>query len=294
MIIVKLSGGLGNQLFQYSFGRYLSLKHNAELKFDDNLSISKLNFTSRSLGLSKYKLDLKFANKKELNQYKFFKNGILARLERKIIQKNPFLNRNVIVEESFKILNKEELPDNCYFDGYWQSQYYFDTISALIRKDLELNFELSEANKILEYQIINSTSVSLHIRRGDYISINSNKKIYSTCSLEYYQKAISHIKQKFTDVNFFIFSDDINWAKENFTTDNFTIVDINYDNPHADLYLMSKCKHNIIANSSFSWWGAWLNCFEKKIVITPKEWYIDKKTNSNAIKSLIPKDWVII
>lgn len=294
MIIVKLSGGLGNQLFQYSFGRYLSLKHNVELKFDANLSLNNANFTSRSLGLSKFKIDLNFANRHELEKYKLLNNGILARLERKIIQKIPFLNKKNIVEEPFKILDKEMLPDNCYYDGYWQSEYYFETISVLIRKDLDLNLDLNEANRILENQIINSTSVSIHIRRGDYISITSNKKIYSICSLEYYKRAISHFNQKFKDPTFFVFSDDINWVTENFKGENLKIVDINQDNPHADLYLMSKCKHNIIANSSFSWWGAWLNSFEDKEIISPKEWYLNAKTNDNALRSLIPNDWVII
>lgn len=292
MIIVKLSGGLGNQLFQYSFGRYLSLKHGTELKFDSHLRINNPNFTPRSLGLSKYKLNLSFVNDEELKKYKLFNNGFMARLERKIIQKIPFLNKRMRVEDTFKIIKKEVLSNECYYDGYWQSEYYFDSIADLIRRDLQLNFELDEANKIIENQINNSASVSLHIRRGDYLAVSSNAKIYNVCSLEYYQSAMNYLNDKYKELTFFIFSDDISWAKENFKNGNFKIVDINQNNPHADLYLMSKCKHNIIANSSFSWWGAWLNSFEDKVVVSPKKWYKDSTTNKNAINSIIPNSWI--
>ncbi|MFH6999047.1 alpha-1,2-fucosyltransferase [Flavobacterium sp. FlaQc-57] len=294
MIIVKLSGGLGNQLFQYSFGRFLSLKYKTELKFDPQLNIVASDFTPRLLGLSKYNIDLSFAEKDEARKYKFFKNDLLSKIERKLVQNLPFFNKRFVVEKGFDIINKNNLIDNCYYDGYWQSHYYFDSIAKILENDLQLNFELSEANKEFEKEIKQTNSISLHIRRGDYLSIASNSKIYSICTQEYYQKAIDFFKQKFENPVFFVFSDDINWVNENFKGNVFKIVDINQDDPSSDLYLMSKCKHNVIANSSFSWWGAWLNSNSGKIVISPKDWYVNEETNNKALASLILKDWIII
>jgi len=294
MIIVKLSGGLGNQLFQYSFGRYLSLKYDTELKFDVQLNIEASDFTPRLLGLSSYKVDLNFATSNEIKKYKIFNEGYLSILERKIIQKIPFLNKKMIIEKPFKVINKENLYNDCYYEGYWQSEYYFESIKDIIRHDFRLNFDLNEANKVIANDISDSFSVSLHIRRGDYLSVNSNAKIFSICSLKYYQDAINFFKNKYETPFFYIFSDDILWAKENFVGENFVIVDINQDDPHSDMYLMSQCKHNIIANSSFSWWGAWLNHNENKIVVVPKHWYRDVDKNANAVFSLIPENWLIV
>ena len=294
MIIVKLSGGLGNQLFQYSFGRYLSLKHNTELKLDIQLNINASDFTPRLLGLSKYNIDLNFATNNEIESYKFFKTGSLSRIERKLNQRFPFINKRYVVEKPFAILNNDLLLDDCYYEGYWQSEYYFKSIKNILINDLQFNFDLNESNKLLVEDISNSMSVSLHIRRSDYLSVSSNAKIFSICTLKYYQDAISYFNLKFGKPIFYIFSDDIAWVKENFVGENFVIVDINQDDPHSDMYLMSQCKHNIIANSTFSWWGAWLNSTEDKVVISPKEWYRNKEINTNAILSLIPKEWAVI
>lgn len=294
MIIVKLSGGLGNQLFQYSFGRYLSLKYKTELKFDIKLNSNASDFTPRLLGLSKYNTDLNFADKEEIRKYKFFVDGYLSRLERKIIQVFPFLNRKFIIERPGHVLEESSFADNCYYDGYWQSEIYFNSISEILQSELKLNEDLSTANKEIVNEILKLNAISLHIRRGDYISVNSNAKIFAICTIDYYQKAIDYFNLKFTNPVFYIFSDDIEWAKNNFKESNFKIVDINENNPQADLYLMSLCKHNIIANSSFSWWGAWLNTNQGKIVVSPAKWYNNEETNTKAVESLIHKDWIII
>lgn len=294
MIIIKLSGGLGNQLFQYSFGRYLSLKYKTELKFDIQLNSNASDFTPRLLGLSKYNIDLHFADKEEIRKYKFFKDGYLSRIERKMTQIFPFLNKKFIIEKPFHILDECSFANNCYYDGYWQSEIYFNSIKEILQADLKFNEDLDFANEELANEILKSNAISLHIRRGDYLSVNSNSKIFAICTIDYYQKAIDYFNLKFTNPVFYIFSDDIEWAKNNFKKSNFKIVDINSNNPQADLYLMSLCKHNIIANSSFSWWGAWLNPNKEKTVIYPERWYIDENMNKKAILSLIPNTWKII
>lgn len=294
MIIVKLSGGLGNQLFQYSFGRYLSLKHNTELKLDLKLNSKASDFTTRSLGLSKYNCDFTLVESNEIKRHKFFETGNLSRIERKINQVFPFFNKRYVVEKPFDILNKNLLINDCYYDGYWQSEYYFKSIRNIIINDLQFNFNLNESNKLLVVGISNSMSVSLHIRRSDYLSVSSNAKIFSICTLKYYQDAMNYFNLKFEKPIFYIFSDDIAWVEENFVGENFVIVDVNQDDPHLDMYLMSQCKHNIIANSSFSWWGAWLNSNKSKMVVAPKKWYADNDVNNKAVYSLIPKNWLLI
>lgn len=294
MIIIRLSGGLGNQLFQYSFGRYLSIKLETELKFDIQLNTSASDFTPRLLGLSKYNTNLCLASKKEINRYKIFNGGYLSRIERKLSQTFPFLNKKYIIEKPFEIVDTDLFFDDCYYDGYWQSENYFKSIADIIRSDLQLKLDLDVKNNCMAEEISKSISVSLHIRRGDYISVNSNSKIFSICTLQYYQKAIEFFNLKFGSPIFYIFSDDIKWVKERFQGDAFRIVDMNQGNPHADLYLMSLCKHNIIANSSFSWWGAWLNNNKDKKVVSPEKWYNDKIMNSKAVFSLIPESWIII
>jgi hypothetical protein len=125
----------------------------------------------------------------------------------------------------------------------------------------------------------------LHIRRGDYISDKKANSVHGTCDLSYYKKATELICAKFNDAHFFVFSDDISWAKENLNINNTTYID-HKTIPHEDIHLMSLCKHNITANSSFSWWGAWLNQYSKKTVIAPKQWFINKE-NEVACESWI-------
>jgi hypothetical protein len=293
MIVIKLNGGLGNQLFQYAFGRYLASLFKTNVKFDLQFNSNGENYTLRELGLTKFKIDLDIASHEEINNYKLFKNSYLSRFERKLSQLIPFINKRISVEKPFEKIRS--FRDNCYYDGYWQSENYFKPIKDIIRKDLTLNFDLDEANKKFATEISKSTtSISLHVRRGDYLSIESNAKIFNVCDLDYYLRAIEIVKEKIPSPIFYIFSDDIIWAKEIFKDNNFKIVDINPNNPNADMYLMSQCKHNIIANSTFSWWGAWLNTNNQKLVIAPNKWYLNNKLNTKCVRNLIPENWLVI
>jgi len=184
------------------------------------------------------------------------------------------------------------LFNNCYYDGYWQSEKYFKSIEGVLRTELEYKAVLNDENALLLHDIISNESISVHIRRGDYLSVKVNSKLFSTCSIDYYMHAVNYFLNKYSNSVFYIFSDDIDWAKSNFIGDRFRIIDNNFDNPEIDLYLMSKCKHNIIANSSFSWWGAWLNSNPNKIVFAPQSWYKNKLNEST--KDLIPSDWIMI
>lgn len=143
----------------------------------------------------------------------------------------------------------------------------------------------------MQYEIKNSNSVSLHIRRGDYVALSKSKKGHALCPISYYKKAIENIAQKIHNPRFFIFSDDIQWVKENLAIKyNAEYIDFNRDYPERDIILMKHCKHNIIANSSFSWWGAWLNENPNKIVIAPKRWM----NNLESSDDLIEPNWIKI
>ena len=292
MIIVKISGGLGNQLFQFSFGRYLSIKLSTEAKFDIQTISNSNRHTPRSFGLGDLNLKIDIA---ETNNFKninlFIGHELLSKIERKLVQIMPFLNRNYVVQNLYKSqYNKLNYRDNCYYDGYWQSEKYFEPIKDILRKELEFTPILNSHNTAHLNEIKSSRSVSIHIRRGDYISHKSNMDLYKSCSLEYYRAAIDYLENKIAQPLFYIFSDDPEWTKNNFKGEKFRIMDNNSQSPAIDLFLMKKCQHNIIANSSFSWWAAWLNSNSNKIVIAPTKWY----NNNWSDKDIIPESWTKI
>ena len=287
-------------MFQYAMLKNLSKRHNVEMRLD-------LSFLQRAwAGYIKKRYDnSKFIN---FELYPFFieenflfKNDNL--FSEKIYKVNKyfgillfsilsFLQKNHYREQKFNfddtILN---LCDG-YFEWYFQSEKYFIDNEDIIRGDFNFKLQPSEENiKIIEL-IEASNSISLHIRRGDYIS-NPNNAFYNTCDLEYYKKAISLMCEKTENPIFFVFSDDMAWTKANLDTNHLTYyVDVN-DNQHnyEDMRLMSQCKHNIIANSSFSWWWAWLNQNPDKIVIAPDRWFVSSKIDYSDV---VPDSWIKI
>ena len=293
MIIVKLQGGLGNQMFQYAIGRKLSLLNKTELKLDLSFLLDRTprpNFTYRDYNLNIFNLNIEFATQKEI---KLFVNYLDSRIKRKIYT-YLFLGRNnkYIDEKQFTcdpdIL---KLTGNLYLDGYWQTEKYFSDIKDILCNDFTIKISQDKKNQEMIKTIKNTNSVSIHIRRGDYIE---NKQIYNVhgiCDLDYYYNCINLFLKKLKNPHFFIFSDDHRWAKENLKLDcPLTFVDHNdASKNYEDLRLMSQCRHNIIANSTFSWWGAWLNQNPDKIVYAPQKWFSDSSRNT---KDLIPDEWI--
>ena len=292
MVVVKLFGGLGNQLFQYSFGKYLANQLNTSVRFDVQTDVILSNFTPRGLGLSAFNIKIDLATNENINEMKFFSNGFFEKVERKVTQKFPSLRNTYFVESlSHRLIEPMFIRDNCYYEGYWQAYEYL-TLNEKIcfNSDILAGSNISGNQIELINEIKTTDSVSLHIRRGDYISIKVNSKIFQICTLDYYQNAIAFIEKKIENPVFFVFSDEIEWAKENLRGDNFVFVTGN--EPSTDLYFMSLCKHNIIANSTFSWWGAWLNQDRNKIVIAPNQWYVGELNDS--FRNLIPQCWIRI
>jgi hypothetical protein len=288
MIVVKLMGGLGNQMFQYALGRKLSISNKVPLKFDLtflNDRTFKENFTYRDFELNKFNLEIEYANKEEINYFQKQNNLFNFYQYHFGLKKN-----NLYITEKNKFHNFEKLYNNLYLDGFWQSELYFKDIRIVLLKDFQFKNINNENEKILD-KIMSTNSISVHIRRGDYVNNKIINNYHGTCPLEYYEESIKYFKERVIEPTFYFFSDDINWAKEAFGIQkNYVYIDINNNiNNQLDMFLMSNCIYNIIANSSFSWWAAWLNQNSQKLTLAPKKWF-----EQNEPSNIIPENWIRI
>ena len=285
MLIIKLKGGLGNQLFQYAFGRLIALRRGEDLKLDKDI-LGQRGDTYRAYGLDNFNIRAEIASREEVLKVKY-PYGLISKALR--FFKAKFLRIFHIGFEARMLKTKAR-----YLEGFFQSYKYLESIRRELLEEITLkdkSFELKYFAILQE--IKTSESVALHIRRGDYVNNPATKKAHFICDLSYYQKAINLIKEKLNEKNltpkFFVFSDDINWAKENFKLFDFIFVSRPEFLDPEELILMSKAKHNIISNSSFSFWSAWLNSNPEKIVIAPALW---NRKYRRAYKDLIPEDWL--
>lgn len=284
MVIVKIKGGLGNQMFGYAYAKALH-QHGYDVKLDT--SAYQTYTLHGGYLLDHYQIDLMVAKQNEISDFNV--HSFLSKIKNKLHIFNPKVVQEKSLQYDIKMLNP---LDNKYIDGYFQTEQYFTDIRALILKQFALKTALSNYSKKIENQILQSdVSISLHVRRGDYTN-NTNMQIHGVCNLSYYQDAIKLFYKKFDSINFFIFSDDMNWVRENLNLKDAIYVHSEEKRiPHEDIYLMSLCKHNIIANSSFSWWGAWLNKNDNKIVLAPIKWFADQKLRNEA-SDIIPTTWI--
>ncbi len=292
MIIVQISGGLGNQLFQYALGRQLALKHNTTLKLDiDIYQNPPPGSTKRQFELHNINIKAGIATTEEITKIKrAHLNGLFKSIYWRTQYMKPYYKRDIIKEKT-NLFDRNILQSSnfIYLEGYWQSEKYFTSIKDYLLKEFKPKHPLNEKENAYLNRIISSNSCSVHIRRGDYISNLKLHDIYKNIPFEYFEEAINIIKEKESNPLFFIFTDDLDWARKSFDKiNNIIFVDIN--DACKSIYLMSYCKHNIISNSTFSWWGAWLNQNEKKIVISPKEWF----TAQSVLKmdDLIIDTWI--
>jgi len=282
MIIVRFIGGLGNQMFQYAF--YRRLKEQYKLVKADITGFKKYTLHNGYELERVFNIKADFATIDEIESVmELYKKNILDRLKRKVFG----IRKTHITESRYKedYLKK----GNLYLDGYWQGEKYFITCEKIVRNDFQFRSDLSDKNRAMISNIATTNSISVHVRRGDYL----NLPMYFKCDSNYYKRAVDIIKERATNPYYFIFSDDISWVKCNidFGKQAFYVDYNNSASSFEDMRLMSFCKHNIIANSSFSWWGAWLNQNTNKIVIAPKIWFNDEKKNSET-KDLIPDGWI--
>lgn len=289
MIITRLCGGLGNQLFQYAFARRIAYINNVPLKIDVSLFDQD---ELRSYKLSHFQIVAELATSTDLE---FFINaqsrGVTARFINKC---RPYYKRYYIKEKSCDFdANLLKSSGRVFLEGYWQSEKYFCDIDSILRSEFILKKEFDEGNKLILEKIRSVNAVCLHVRRGDYVSNPETYRAFGVCSLEYYKNAVTMIENLVTVPHFFVFSDDPAWAQENIKLSHpMTFVTHNgAERDYEDLCLMAACKHYIIANSSFSWWAGWLGNYAGKIVIAPKRWVNDPSFNS---PNRIPKAWLKI
>ena len=279
MLIIRIIGGLGNQMFQYAYAKALQQK-GYKVKID--ISAFDTYKLHGGYQLDKFDLDLEAAAKEEIKS--FYKKDIVSQILNRLNIKNTIIKENGLAFK--KRLLKPS--DNTYIQGYFQSEQYLSNLDN-INEIFTINKEISNYSKDIKKLILDSTnSCSIHIRRGDYI----DDPIFEVCEVDYYDKAMNFISKKTTDITYFVFSNDVQWVKENIKADNIIYVDSPEPRiPHEDIYLMSLCTNNIIANSSFSWWGAFLNQNKNKLVIAPKNWFKTAKKIKQA-KDLVPKTWI--
>jgi hypothetical protein len=301
MVIVDIYGGLGNQMFQYAIGRHLAQILGTKLKYDYSWNLIRPDFNSNDIPAIFDIFNVKGERATILEIIKFKAPGNRNYFIRKslyVINKciRGFQVKCNVINESDFHFNEDILltSDNCYLSGYWQSEKYFKGIENLIREDFQMKPKMDEKNLRIAKKIFQTESVSIHLRGRDYITKEEVNRKHFTCDYSYYEKGISLINKKILNPHFFIFSDDPIWAKAFLKKiDNATFVEGNSWNKssYEDLRLMSLCKHNIIANSSFSWWGAWLNQSPEKIIIAPKKWFNDITIDTSDI---IPDNWIRI
>jgi Glycosyl transferase family 11 len=284
VILLRLSGGLGNQLFQYAAGRQLADLHQSELVLDTHwyTHIPKLD-TPRTYELGHYPVRARETT--VLESYWCRLHG--GRISRRL----PFLPRRWkhFSEKGFSFDSAFlRLPDETYLDGYWQSYRYFEGVASLIRTELTPSLVMGANDRAIANLMNSTQSISIHVRRGDYVN-NAASAQHGVCGLDYYHRAVNHLLDRVQPAHFFVFSDDPMWTRENLLlpADTTYVEHNDASTAFQDLRLMSLCKHHIVANSSFSWWGAWLNSDPGKVVVCPKQWFADGRDTS----SLPPPDW---
>lgn len=294
MKFVAISGGLGNQMFNYAFCVSLRAKGKKAVLFAPFLNRSK------AYGHQGNELK-KLFNIKSYQGFASVVIGTLLVIYSHLLRFIPVKSRCkfykligiqvISVPENFLYYSEVFLfkHNNELFRGTWQSEKFFSGAAEKIREAFTFNESLlSEQTIKIRNQITIENSVSVHIRRGDYLSDQYRNGFASACTPEYYNSAINNIKNMVDTPHFYIFTDDREWVSENFKYNNSTVIDHNNGKDSwQDMYLMSQCGHNIIANSSFSWWGAWLNENKGKIVIAPKRWW-----SSFEKDDVVPESWI--
>jgi len=293
MVISKLIGGLGNQMFQYGAGRALSLMTDQILLLD--VAGFKKYKLHQGFEINRvFKANVREATDEDVRNVLGWRAGMKTR---KLFNrlKIPILSgSSLAIEPHFnywhELLNQR--VESRYLMGYWQSEKYFKEYETQIRSDFTFSNQLEGFNFELASRLNECQSVSLHVRRGDYVTHKATSKILNLCSIEYYNHAISYISKMIPSAIFFIFSDEPEWVYKNLTLPfNREIICNNHGKySYIDMQLMSLCKHHIISNSTFAWWGAWLNPSKSKVVIAPKKWFMDGRDDSD----LLPAEWIRI
>ncbi len=288
MVIAKLQGGLGNQMFQYAFGKMLAARHNTELKIDitmfptykyhlytlDNLNISAPTATDEEIA--------QFVKKRPLpGRRNILRNLFFADATKYVVEPSFYFTQEMM-----------SLKAPCFVDGYWLTEKYFLEIEDTIRKEFSVRTPLNDYTKRMEEKIRSAKHpVMLHVRRMDFAHDPTMKVNHGTVSQTYYEEAMRLMQERQQDADYFVFSDEPEWARQNIFPKGPTEYigqgpEVNF----MDLYLMSLCEHFILANSTFGWWGAWLSkSYRNNLTIMPS-----RMTNKMDTRDLLCPGWTVL
>lgn len=284
MVVVRLRGGLGNQMFQYAAGRRLALHLGTELKLDATAYAAD---GDRHYGLAPFRIVAGVATPRQVDHW-LGRGGLRTRLSARLPGRRLL---QPVAEKGFHfdpaVLT---LPDGVYLDGYWQSESYFADVRDQLRQDFTFRHPLHGYNAELAAHIAACTAVSLHVRRGDYVTDARTAAWHGVCSEEFYRRCLARIAARCAAPVFFVFSDDPVWVRSNLPLPGNSVFVNGNDSTQAsaDLHLMSLCRHHVVANSSFSWWGAWLAEQAGQMVLAPKRWF---RTPELDDRDLVPARW---
>jgi hypothetical protein len=286
MLIVRIIGGLGNQMFQYAAGRALAAKYGVPLKLDLRWM---QGYHHRYFLLDKFPILVETPSWKERLKFTWFP-----------FRRRPFFFYSKIIRRFNHLLYIEpsfsynpafwNLGPEIFLFGYFQSPKYFGEYELLIRKDFTYSVNEYLYSKEILDAIHTKGSTALHIRRGDYVKHKATSCSIGICNLDYYIRAVKYLEQ-IIKVRLIVFSDDIEWCKQNVKFNNTIFVEQQYNSPLDDMFLAAQCENMIISNSTFAWWCAWLNPHPTKIVVAPKQWFKNEEMN-NKTYDLISQKWV--
>ena len=289
-VITHIIGGLGNQMFQYAAGYALSRRFNAHLQFD----ISDFSHYSLHNGLELVKVfncPFECASQQAIEAVLGRPTNIKFLDRIKFLAYTRLYPKHILVDR-YRPEDKFKINVPLYMKGYWQNERYFKDYSQDIRKIFSFRSEMNDQNLSTLEKILQGNSISMHVRRGDYITNSKAAAELGSTPMSFFRSAISYMTRKVASPRFFVFSDDIDWARSNLNTGWPTEYIENNQGSFSffDMQLMSQCRHHIITNSSFSWWGAWLNPDPEKIVIGPQKWFASTKRLYNPC----PPEWVLL
>jgi len=289
MIIVRLKGGMGNQMFQYAFGRRIADLHQTQLKLDLSMLLdrNKGDFVYRDYDLSIFNIQPEFVIDPSLLRFLF---KIKSKYTSRIVSKLSVGSKNYIKEKHFHVVEDvlQHPPNNTIYEGWWQSEQYFKSISKDIRKDFFFKQDILSDSLSLYHDIKNTNAVCLNVRRTDFLKIDA----LNTTNLDYFLRSAKYMGEQLTNPVFYIFSDDVEWCIQNIKLE-YPVRIVNHEHKGEKfsnyLQLMIACQHFIIPNSSFAWWAVWLNENPSKIVVAPQNWFADPQFNT---KDIVPKNWI--
>lgn len=273
MIAVRLEGGLGNQLFQYATGRALATRCGTGLLLDiSRLALRERRVTPREYELGRFRIDAVLATDQQARSFRWLHRlraaSSLISEWRAFVENGPGFDARVA-----------SLPDGSYLVGYWQSHRYFSDIAVTLAKDLTPTQEMSSASRVVAQLAQDTVSVAIHVRRGDYVSLPAAARMHGALQVEHYRIAIDTVLAHVPKPRWFVFSDDIAWCRANLGLPSATTQFVDHNSgadAWQDLLLMAQCRHHVLANSSFSWWGAWLadrRYGTDRLVLAPRRWF---------------------